>query len=327
MQSGMTVTASIAAMRLSAMVAGALVSSGASHLPQALTPLVRALMTSLKSEVDADRIELTCNDLVNLLKLLFSEGRVNVHDKILDNICNIMMEGDVSTSVAAAERIVASMIHDIPAGDTVQIFSPIWHRLVYLENGNLETVDNRRLQETLRLLTAVGQAMVPRSRAVKHLISLTIHPLILTSCMSADTASRNAAVSCIKAFAKADSSMTLDKAIPLLAGHLREKGVDAFRLGACKVMYSIIEEVDIEVCPFVRYLLLWRCPHGGPSGRVFQRSIENFCSVGSSRTLVQEVASVAWSLDMDDHAKSVMDHLILESHYRGAFSRNLSPMK
>ncbi|KAI2499043.1 hypothetical protein MHU86_15432 [Fragilaria crotonensis] len=312
MQSGMTVTASIAAMRLSAMVAGALVSSGASHLPQALTPLVRALMTSLKSEVDADRIELTCNDLVNLLKLLSSEGRVNVHDKILDNICNIMMEGDVPTSVAAAERIVASMIHDIPAGDTVQIFSPIWHRLVYLENGNLETVDNRRLQETLRLLTAVGQAMVPRSRAVKHLISLTIHPLILTSCMSADTASRNAAVSCIKAFAKADSSMTLDKAIPLLAGHLREKGVDAFRLGACKVMYSIIEEVDIEVCPFVRYLLpLAMSLMADPVVECSKEASKTFAVLVRVAPLVQEVASVAWSLDMDDHAKSVMDHLIL----------------
>ena len=49
--------------------------------------------------------------------------------------------------------------------------------------------------------------------------------------------------------------MTLDNAIPLLAGHLRNKAVDSFRLGACKLMHSIIKEIDIDVCPSARYLL------------------------------------------------------------------------
>jgi hypothetical protein len=311
-QPGMAVAVTVAAMRLSAMVAGALVSSAPAHLPQALTPLVRALMTSLKSEVDADRIELSCNDLVTLLKLLSSVGKVNVRDKILDNICIMMMQGDFPTSAAAAERIVASMIHDIPAGCTVEIFSPIWHRLVYLETGNLPTVNDSCLQETLKLLVAVAKAVVPRSRAVKHLISLTIHPLILTSCMSTDTTSRNTAVNCIKAFAKADSNMTLDTAIPLLAGRLREKAVDAFRVGACKVMYSIVDEVDVEVCPFVRYLLpIAMSLMSDPVVECAKEASKTFALLVRVAPLVQEVASVAWSLGMDDHAKSVMDHLIL----------------
>ena len=304
----------ITSMRLSAMMAGSLVSGGASHIPETLTPLVRSLMTSLKSEIDPDRIDLTCEDLVALLKLLSCNGRNHVHDKILESICKLMMQGDVPTamSATASGRIVENMIRDIPACDTVQVLSPIWHRLVYLDCANLATVNKSCLQETLNMLTVVGQAVVPRSKAAKHLITLTMHPLILTSCMSADTASRSAAVSCIRAFAKADSNVTLDKAIPLLAGHLRDMTVDSFRLGACKLMHSVVEEVDTEVCPFVHYLLpIAMSLMTDPVVECAKEASKIFALLVRVAPLVREVASVDWSLDMDDHAKSVMDHLIL----------------
>lgn len=98
-----------------------------------------------------------------------------------------MLQGDVPTGVSAvtataSESIVEQLISDIPACDTVQVLLPIWHRLACLESANLATVNRACLREALRMLTVVGHAVVPHSRVAKHLIPLTIHPLILTAC-------------------------------------------------------------------------------------------------------------------------------------------------
>jgi TATA-binding protein-associated factor len=302
---------SVAGMRISAMLAGALVSGGSAHLPQTLTPLVRALMTSLKSDADHDHIELTCTDLVSLLQLLPTQGKEQVRNKILSNICNLLKGNDLSTTKSAAVRVLENLVRELPAGDTVQALSPIWQCLSRLESSDLAEVDSKSLQEALNMMTIVGEAVVRGSKATSHLIESTIQPLILIACVSTDSANRKSAAACIKALAKADSRLILDKSIPLLAQHLQNKAVDSFRVGACKLLHGIIEEVDIEVCPFVRYLLpIAMSLMTDPVVDCAKEASKTFADLVRVAPLVREVAPVSWSLDMDDHSKSVMDHLI-----------------
>jgi hypothetical protein len=78
-----------------------------------------------------------------------------------------------------------------------------------------------------------------------------------------------------------------------------------------KLLHGIFEEVDMEVCPFVRYLLPMAVSlMTDPVIDCAKEALLTFADLARVAPLVREVAQVSWSLNMDDHSKSVMDHLI-----------------
>jgi hypothetical protein len=69
------------------------------------------------------------------------------------------------------------------------------------------------------------------------------------------------------------------------------------------LLHSIIEEVDIDVCPFVRYLLpIVMSLMTDPIPDCAKEASKAFADLVQVAPLVREVASVPWSVDVDDHA-------------------------
>jgi hypothetical protein len=82
--------ATVTGMRASALLAGAIVVGWCSSPAATTDSSDPRSYDFIKSEVENDRIELTCADLVLLLKLLSIERKDEARDKVLSNTCSMI---------------------------------------------------------------------------------------------------------------------------------------------------------------------------------------------------------------------------------------------
>lgn len=123
-------TPTVAGVRIASLVGGALVAGN--HLPQKLTPLIRAIMTSPKSETDSEYMHFTCTDSVALLQLLAID-KENIRDKVLDNLRKLSDDADDNFDTptkSAAKKVMQDVVRNLPEGKKIQDLPPIWRQRV-----------------------------------------------------------------------------------------------------------------------------------------------------------------------------------------------------
>jgi superfamily II DNA or RNA helicase len=303
---------SIVHMRVSTTVASAIVAGGRCSLPAKLTPLLRTLMTSFKSEADDERRELTCEAVFCMLQSLTDDRHRQVKAKVLSNICKMLVESPLSFSGIAAARVIEKLASTIPRGQTIESLSPLWSQVVPLTTGCPTSLHEQVLEKSLNVLKVLSGSLLVGSRASLHLIESTMGSLVGISCTYKSSEQRVSAASTIKSLCKLAAESVLLQSVPCLLTHLKDAQNVAFRVGACKLLHLIIEEVDMKICPFVRILLpIAMSLMADPEEACAKQASQTFAILVRVAPLVRESFESTWQTwGIDDHSESVMDHLI-----------------
>ena len=302
----------ISHMRSSTTVARAVVAAGREHLPAMLTPLVRTLMTSIKCDTDNERQEMTCEAVFYLLQSLTDDIHTNVKTKILSNICTMLVESPHSLSGIAAALVIKKVVSNVPRDQTLELLTPIWLLLGPLTYGSLAlSHDHDGMAKSLTVLKVISESLSP-GRAVFHVIESTMASLVDVACTYKLSHSRASAALTITSFCTIAADVTLRQSIPSLMVHLKDMNNVAFRVGACKLLHSIVEEVDMEICPFVQALLpIAMSLMADPEDACAKQASQTFAILVRVAPLVRKSATSTWqTYGIDDHSESVMEHLI-----------------
>jgi hypothetical protein len=243
------------------------------------------------------------------MHLLAKKDKYKIRDKVLGNICHLIEIND--NMAASAAQVITLLVRSLAEGKTLQDLPPVWHRISPLATSNPSSLMWDKLRNALTLTLAVSRGVFGPSALSSNLVRATCRSLILIACASPDSGFRAQSKEIIILLARSDSSSTMDATIPLLVVHLQDSWNDSIRVGACKLLHEMIGELDTEICPFVRYLLPIVMSLMTDAVEECSREATNmFADLVQVAPLVRGAAPVEWSLDMDDHAKSVMDHLI-----------------
>ena len=303
----------IAQMRLSAVIAGAIAAGGSNNLPAKLTPLVRALTTSIKSEADNGRREFTCKTFFWMLQSLSDEQHSKVKAKVLSNLCMMLVERPLVCSGKAAALVIKTMVAHIPRTQTIETIPPVWLLLDPLTTGNpIASRNDEALDQSLDVLKVLSESLTVGSRATFHVIESTTSNLVGIACTHKSSVRRLSAESTIKLLCKLAAGSVLRQCIPSLLIHLKDIDNIAFRIGACRLLHSIIEAVDMEICPFVRILLpVVMSLMADPEETCAKQASQTFAILVRVAPLVRESVPPTWQTGgFDDHSVAVMDHLI-----------------
>lgn len=300
-------------MRASTAVARAVVATGREHLPAKLTPLVRTLMTSIKSDADNERQAMTCEAVFYLLQSLTDDKHMNVKTKILSNICTMLVDSPRSLSGIAAALVIKKVVSNVPRDQTLVFLTPIWLLLVPLTHGSMSLLpDHDGMAMSLNVLKVISESVLPGSHTIRHVLESTMVSLVDIACTYKLSQIRALAAFTITSFCTIAADVTLRQSIPSLMVHLKDMTNVAFRIGACKLLHSIIEDVDMEICPFVQALLpIVMSLMADPEEACAKQASQTFAILVRVAPLVRKSATFTWqTADIDDHSESVMEHLI-----------------
>jgi len=310
-------------MRIYSLIAGAVVSGGQENLPSRLTPLVRALMTSLKSERNRERQALTCESLALLLKTLSNcddESRLRVRTKVVENVCAMLssacaspeIRGAESTSSEGAAQVIVLLISQLPPNKTLASIPPIWNRLSLLAEVHTSAVEDGSLVECFCLLSVTCKSLKRGTAVTRHVIKKTMRPLVPIACTYRSSDLRTAALDIIVSLCRIDPEMALDTSLPLILKFLADKDNDPRRLGSLRLLKSIIEGVGIDICPFVRCLLPVTMSLMTDSLEdCAKEAAQSFAALVRVSPLVKQTKRRHWEIKTsNDESEKVIDHLI-----------------
>jgi hypothetical protein len=308
-------------MRIHSLIAGAIVSGGEDNLPSRLTPLVRALMTSLKSERNCERQTLTCESLALLLKNLSkpdNESRRKVRSKILDNVCVMLSTRNLSSEIQgvdssqAAARVIALLISQLPSNETLVSIPPIWERLRLLGGSHPSAMDEDSLFDYLRLLAVICKALKRGTAVTRHLIENMLGPLVPIACTYKTFGLRTIAADIVVSLCQVDPLLAMDTSFPLILKYLDDKGNGPRRLGSLRLLQSIVEGVGIDICSFVRCLLPVTMSLMTDSLEdCAKQAAQSFAALVRVSPLVKQTERRQWEgAASEDQSDKVLDHLI-----------------
>ena len=303
-------------MRINSLIAGAIISGGERNLPPRLTPLVRALMTSLKSERCPERQMVTCESLALLLRLLSEdESRLRVKTKIVENVCTMIASdnntqgGDFSR---AAAHVLVLLVSELPPNKTLVSIPPVWNRLSVMAESYPSAVDDESLSECLRLLQVICEALERGSAATRQVIEKMVVPLIPIACTHRLSDTRTRALNVIVSLCRTDSEAALDTTLPLILTCLADEDNGPRRLGSLRLLQSIIEGVGMDICPFVHCLLPVTMSLMTDSLQdCAKQAAQSFAALVRVSPLVKQGKRRQWETEtFNNHSDQVIDHLI-----------------
>lgn len=310
---------STSSMQVYSMIAGAIVSGGYEHLPQKLTPLVRALMTSIKSERTNERQFLTCQSLALLLQVLSSskdEARLRVRNKVVENLCIMLSSDHVSENLGErsdmasqpASEIIALLVSQLPNDETLACIPPIWDRLRLVT----EASEGGSLEENLRLLLIVAKALKPETNATRHVIAILIEPLVPIASSHRTNTTRIIATSIIVTLCHPSPELAMDTSLPLILSYLQDMSNDSRRLGSLRLLQSIVEAMNTKICPFVRCLLpVTMAMMTDPLDECAKQAAHSFATLVRISPLVKVTERRQWEKqNKESQTEKVIDHLI-----------------
>lgn len=315
------VPANTSSMRIYSMIAGAIVSGGHEHFPPRLTPLVRALMTSLKSERMRERQVLTYQSLALLLNSLsnsLDESRLRVRNKVVENICALLstdntspdMQGDDTSQPAS--QIIALIVSHLPNDKTLTYIPPLWDRLRLIVGGYQSFANDKSLDENLRLLSVVSKALKQETAATSHVVANLIGPLVPIACTYKISGTRATAIGIVVSLCQTNPDLAMDTSLPLILSFVEDKGNDSRRLGSLRLLQSIIEGVGIDICPFVRCLLpVAMSLMTDPLEDCAKQAAQSFATLVRVSPLVKGTKRRQWERKSgEEQSEKVIDHLI-----------------
>jgi len=308
-------TANENSMRVRASIAGAVVVGGL--LPSKITPVVRALMTSLKNESCASRQRHTCESFTRLVRVMDSnQAHSAARCKILNTICDMIeSDGDDTENNALgqspAARVIQSIIETLPCDKTLKSLPPVWSRVEVLSSRDAVSTDESKLLGSMSLLCATCGGLTKDSAMTLFLVDAFIPILVQIACEHTLAEARCVSASAVKRLCLVDSRRGLRQALGTMKGYLKDRQNDSYRQSACQLLKALVEEVGMDACPFVRYLLpVVMSLMTDPIVECSRIANNVFACLVRIAPLVNFDTSVA--IDASDvHIDSVIDHLIL----------------
>ena len=153
---GSTRLLTTSSMRLFCVIAGSVIAWGLRDLPIKLTPVIRPLMTSLKNEEVATRLDWTCFYLSCVLSLSSARHEdeeealvpINVRDKILANVCTVALADGTPISQSAGKQLLRMIARDLD-GEICSV-SPFYSILTPLKSSDSGTHSVTELLQSSR---------------------------------------------------------------------------------------------------------------------------------------------------------------------------------
>ena len=309
---------SVLSMRLDATIAGALI---VTELPAKLTPVVRALVTSIKNEAadmeanDGDilgdwnlslRAEFTCRYMKKLLMSIDCKPELaTTRMKVIQTLCNLAAEGN-----SMAETTIGQVVSAWSSTKKLTEIDGVWNSLELCLRGS----NNKETLRSVRLVGIVCRGFSTDSAEVnKDAVLGFIAPLTNLACAFGDSDLRTQCLSSLQSVIRLDFVENFRVLLECLLPFLRNESDDLLRLCACMVLECLVSQAGVDICPFVRPLLppilslltdpLKEC--AGICSKIFATLVR-------AAPLVQQQEFV----EIEDHAVStfsdrVVDHLIL----------------
>jgi len=310
-------TRSVLSMRVNATIAGTLLSDN--QLPTKLTPLIRALMTSIKNEDFSSRLDRACLYVSELLRAIQDRPEFAVANrKVLDSICEIAMEEGGCDSIH--HRSPGTKVLELIAGRTNSLESlkdlqPVWSRiepLLSVGDTSYDDVDNDKLMKSIHLLKTIGQAVSPGAEFGRKAAPDFIASLTLYSCNVDNAKVRSACFSALKSLYSIDCKYLLRDALNSILCYLENERSDMSRRNASSLLQMLVSDAGAGISPFVRSLLpKVMSLMTDPVVECAQNANKTFAVLVQAAPLVQQEQSVALDESRIPRDDAVIDHLIL----------------
>ena len=241
-------------LRIQTAIAIAMVSRGRLHLPPKVSPVVQPLMTSIKVEDQTNRLNRVAQYIVKLHLALAASKDENICNNVVTSLCNIVCDKwkvfllTKGKNFGAVEWAVRTLVEELK-DDGFANLAPLKTRLDLIES---ET-NQEELCGYLYLLKSIASSFGKASLAIRELSLLpAVAKLALGSSL---VIVRELATDCLTAICLTDARHSLPLIVPTIFTALKEMDDESCRLGACKLLQSIVNELGVYICPFVKCLL------------------------------------------------------------------------
>ncbi len=250
---------SVTSMRLSATVASAVVSLGQNRLPLRLTQIIRALVTSMKNERNATRSCAVNVSIVKLLQILQkseSDCHNKVYNKLLSNISNMASQRNCTKiGFERSQIIIQSLIAQLPAKTTLEEINPIWMRIKCLSSPDPAVHSEEKLMKAIVLLNSISLSLQRGSKCLENATSVFLSTTIVLACTSPVAVLRNLAVNVVSNICGVGTDFAMPIALSLMLKYLRLTDDDPSRLGASRLLNSIVCSTEVSLRGYVKFLI------------------------------------------------------------------------
>jgi len=310
-----TQIATLDSMRLSVLIARAILSHGVEGLPPKLTPLVRAIMTSVQNERDPDCQNSTFETVTTLLGTLSDEqgalddrkeAFMKTRSKILTNLSNII-KARVEPGCRVASLVIGRLAGSVPNPKVT--LGGVWDEVESLRD--LRERDGKGVLECVVILTAICSDL-SNSSTGSFVVQSFCQPLVSLRCTTTDDSIKSYASQCIQHMGAFNRMLFLEVALPKIATMCSSSETDRVRSEACEVLFDVVDGATASLCPFVRSLLpLAMRMMTDTLTRVAKAGARVFSTLVQLAPIVKESVSLCLVPDSGtDETDKVMDHLI-----------------
>jgi len=264
---GLQISPSSTSMRLLSTNCHAVISIGQDCLPSKLTPIIRALVTLIKNEESHSRSNTACCAIVQLILILQKsddEQHSKVWKKIVTNMCGMACIHRLSDSIPKgytrrgcrqAKIVIQMLIAQTSAAHTLQEIAPLWSRLNPLNCQVSANQSDTDILNAIVLMESISLSLKKDTKMCSHASSIMLPSITLLACTSPVAICRQVSVNIASKLCEIDTRNTMPIILPLILKYLRSSGDDPSRLGACRLLNTIVRSLDTALCQYVRYLI------------------------------------------------------------------------
>ena len=302
-------------MRVGATIAGAVVSL---LVPPKLTPILRALITSLKNETDHEpfegsRLGQTCIYLSEFLDRIkpFSNF-AGARGKVLRTLCEMAQNDSDSDRGSPSVFVMRNWIRHLDSNETLSGIPELWDRIRYIRHDLECRGSDEDLRSSIFLLKAVAMVIPLRNETIQKEVETFVIELTKLCCCRSDEQLRSLCTCTLLELCTVDECGLLRCSLDTVVPFLRDNESDSCCEHACILLDSLVTEARALICPFVKSLLSLVMPLMiNRSAEVAKRSSRVFANLVRVAPLVRPGESTQLQSCASDEGQSVMDHLIL----------------
>ena len=284
------------------------------RLPLKLTPFVRALMSSLKSESCEERLMGTVRAITCMLgSLQDSPSHAGSFSKILKALCDAAIKESravTKTKLHAACEGVRIVAQQTPISILQDDTCPIWTWLSALQKSGETSVDD--ILSAIHLLCVLCSNS-SGTRDTASFFATKFVGVLTALCLNHETDEvRSAAISAIQCICSSKLTEALHLIFESVVEGIDLRASDHVRARGCHVLEIVVEVSGSALLPFIRSLF--------PIVMKLMRDRNTECSAAATSIfsslvqlapLVRLEESISVGSSQDIHTSAVVDHLIL----------------
>jgi hypothetical protein len=246
-------------VRLNALVAGAIIHTGYTHWPEKITPIVQALMTSLKNEDCEHRAELTCCCIAKMITMIpDNSAHIRARNKLLESLCSMASQctdQQVLFQSNWAHKTLELIITGLSSEQELKSISSIWNKVSLLADPNHSDLHEQQQFGSVLMLNIVAKALSVRNTPVSKALLPFVKPAVDISCNVRSVSVRDQASASILSMCGADIEATLNVTITSLLPILTNLENDQGREGGCELLLGILQKFSVSMGPYLVTLL------------------------------------------------------------------------